>query len=177
LVLIAVSGFAVVRTQDVTSQIIALGFYGILTGLIFFFFQAPGVALSQITVGAVALPLMVMLAISRTKLTAANRLWFQPAYLHTVYTGTMPDLPTPQYNDLSTGAADARGVIAALLATILGSTSVFSARLPRIFGIGSFLEGPLVLLRAMQSDQINDYVVWMTVGAAAVGMSYLLLLR
>jgi energy-converting hydrogenase B subunit D len=34
----------------------------------FFFFQAPDVALSQITVGAVALPLMVMLAVSRMKL-------------------------------------------------------------------------------------------------------------
>ena len=65
LLLIAVSGFAVVRTREVTSQILALGFYGILTALMFFFFQAPDVALSQITVGAVALPLMVMLAISR----------------------------------------------------------------------------------------------------------------
>lgn len=67
LLLIAVSGFAVVRTRDVTSQIIALGFYGLVTALMFFFFQAPDVALSQITVGAVALPLMVMLAISRMK--------------------------------------------------------------------------------------------------------------
>jgi multisubunit Na+/H+ antiporter MnhB subunit len=33
----------------------------------FFFFQAPDVALSQVTVGAVALPLMVMLAISRMR--------------------------------------------------------------------------------------------------------------
>ena len=67
LLLIAVSGFAVVCTREVTSQILALGFYGILTSLVFFFFQAPDVALSQITVGAVALPLMVMLAISRMK--------------------------------------------------------------------------------------------------------------
>jgi uncharacterized MnhB-related membrane protein len=67
LLLIAVSGFLVVRTRDVTSQILALGFYGLLTALMFFFFQAPDVALSQITVGAVALPLMVMLAISRMK--------------------------------------------------------------------------------------------------------------
>jgi uncharacterized MnhB-related membrane protein len=35
---------------------IALGFYGLITALMFFFFQAPDVALSQITVGAVALP-------------------------------------------------------------------------------------------------------------------------
>lgn len=67
LLLVAVSGLAVVRTRDVTSQILALGFYGLITALMFFFFQAPDVALSQITVGAVALPLMVMLAISRMK--------------------------------------------------------------------------------------------------------------
>jgi energy-converting hydrogenase B subunit D len=73
LVLVAVSGLGVVRTRDVTSQVIALGFYGVLMALVFFFFQAPDVALSQITVGAVALPLMVMLAISRMKFRAANQ--------------------------------------------------------------------------------------------------------
>ncbi len=67
LLLVAYSGFVVVRTREVTQQIIALGFYGLITALMFFFFQAPDVALSQITVGAVALPLMVMLAISRMK--------------------------------------------------------------------------------------------------------------
>ncbi len=73
LLLIAVSGFAVVRTRDVTSQIIALGFYGVVTALMFFYFQAPDVALSQITVGAVALPLMVMLAISRMRFRQAAK--------------------------------------------------------------------------------------------------------
>lgn len=67
LVLVAVGGLGVVRSREVTEQIIALGFYGLLMALVFFFFQAPDVALSQITVGAVALPLMVMLAISRMK--------------------------------------------------------------------------------------------------------------
>ncbi len=67
LLLVAISGLGVVRTRDVTEQVIALGFYGVLMALCFFYFQAPDVALSQITVGAVALPLMVMLAISRMK--------------------------------------------------------------------------------------------------------------
>lgn len=67
LLLLAVSGFAVVRTRNTTQQVIALSFYGLVTALMFFFFQAPDVALSQITIGAVALPLMVMLAISRMK--------------------------------------------------------------------------------------------------------------
>lgn len=67
LLLMAVGGFAVVQTRDVTRQVLALSFYGIITALMFFFFQAPDVALSQIVVGAVALPLMIMLAISRMK--------------------------------------------------------------------------------------------------------------
>jgi energy-converting hydrogenase B subunit D len=71
LLLVAISGLAVVRTRDVTEQVIALGFYGILMALVFFYFQAPDVALSQITVGAVALPLMVMLAVSRMKFRSA----------------------------------------------------------------------------------------------------------
>ena len=73
LLLLAVSGFMVVRTRDTTEQVLALGFYGLVTALMFFFFQAPDVALSQITVGAVALPLMIMLAISRMKTQAAKR--------------------------------------------------------------------------------------------------------
>ena len=73
LLLIAVSGFSVVSTRDVTSQIVALSFYGLITALMFFYFQAPDVALSQITVGAVALPLMVMLAISRMRFRKTAR--------------------------------------------------------------------------------------------------------
>ena len=67
LVLVGVAGLAVVRTRDITEQVLALGFFGLLLALVFFFFQAPDVALSQVTVGAVALPLMVMLAISRMR--------------------------------------------------------------------------------------------------------------
>lgn len=67
LILVGISGFAVVRTRDVTAQVVSLGFYGLITALMFFFFQAPDVALSQVTVGAVALPLMIMLALSRMK--------------------------------------------------------------------------------------------------------------
>ncbi len=67
LALIAISAFVIVRTDDVTNQLLALGFYGLLFALMFFLFQAPDVALSQITVGAIALPLMIMLAITRMK--------------------------------------------------------------------------------------------------------------
>lgn len=67
LLLIAITGFAIVRTHDVVNQLLALGFYGLLMALMFFLFQSPDVALSQITVGAVALPLMVILALSRMR--------------------------------------------------------------------------------------------------------------
>lgn len=67
LLLIAITAFCVVRTDDTTSQVLALGFYGLLFAMLFFVFQAPDVALSQVTVGAVALPLLVMLALTRMK--------------------------------------------------------------------------------------------------------------
>lgn len=73
LLLIAVTSFVVVRTDNVTSQLFALSFYGLLFALMFFVFQAPDVALSQITVGAIALPLMIMLAITRMRNRDAMR--------------------------------------------------------------------------------------------------------
>ncbi len=73
LLLIAVSGFCVVRTQDPTKQVLALAFYGVLFALMFFIFQAPDVAISQITVGAIALPLIIMLALSRMRARDALR--------------------------------------------------------------------------------------------------------
>jgi energy-converting hydrogenase B subunit D len=71
LLLIAVTGFLLVRERDVTSQTISLSFYGLMLALMFFFFRAPDVSLSQITVGALALPLMIMLALSRMKVRSA----------------------------------------------------------------------------------------------------------
>jgi energy-converting hydrogenase B subunit D len=62
LLLIAVSALGVVRTRNVAAQVLALSFYGLLLAVMFFVFQAPDVALSQIVIGAVALPLIVMLA-------------------------------------------------------------------------------------------------------------------
>ena len=71
LLLVAVAGFLLVRERDVTAQTISLSFYGLVMALMFFYFRAPDVALSQITVGALALPLMVMLALSRMHFRSA----------------------------------------------------------------------------------------------------------
>lgn len=62
LLLIAIAALGVVSTRNIVSQVLALTFYGLLLAVMFFVFQAPDVALSQIVIGAVALPLIVMLA-------------------------------------------------------------------------------------------------------------------
>lgn len=67
LLFVAAAGTTVVFTRDPTSQAIVVSFFGLLLGVMFFVFQAPDVALSQIAVGAVALPLMIVLALARVK--------------------------------------------------------------------------------------------------------------
>ena len=64
LVLVATTGTAVVATREPFSQTIGISFYGLVLTVMFVLFQAPDVALSQAVVGAVALPLMVMLALA-----------------------------------------------------------------------------------------------------------------
>jgi len=71
--LVAVSAFGVVRTRDPLAQSVAVSFYGLVLALLFFLHQAPDVALSQIVVGAVALPLMILLALSRIHSQDAER--------------------------------------------------------------------------------------------------------
>ena len=67
LLFVAAGAAAVVFCRDTTSQTIMVSFYGFLLAIMFFVFQAPDVALSQIVVGALALPLMILLALARIK--------------------------------------------------------------------------------------------------------------
>lgn len=67
LLLVAAGATGVVLTRNLVSLAIAASFYGVLLGILFVSFQAPDVALSQIVVGAVALPLMILLALSKVK--------------------------------------------------------------------------------------------------------------
>jgi energy-converting hydrogenase B subunit D len=67
LIFVAIGATAVVFTREPLAQSIVVSFYGILLGILFFLFQAPDVALSQIVVGAVALPLMIMLALAKAR--------------------------------------------------------------------------------------------------------------
>jgi len=48
-------------------------FYGLILGLAFLVLQSPDVALSQITVGTVALPLMILLALAKVRREEAGR--------------------------------------------------------------------------------------------------------
>lgn len=62
LVCVLVSGTTIVFTRGLASQPIVVSVFGLMLALMFMVFQAPDVALSQIVVGAVGLPLMVLLA-------------------------------------------------------------------------------------------------------------------
>ena len=65
--LVAAAGTAVVLTRNPVNQAIVASFYGLVLGIMFLVYQAPDVALSQITVGAVALPLMILLALAKVR--------------------------------------------------------------------------------------------------------------
>ena len=67
LVLVAAGATLVVRTRDRVRLVLVLSVYGMLLAILFFVFQAPDVALSELTVGAVALPLILLLAIAKVR--------------------------------------------------------------------------------------------------------------
>ena len=65
LLFVLIAGTSVALTRRPLDQTIGLSFYGLVLALMFFVFQAPDVALSQIAIGAVALPLMILLALAK----------------------------------------------------------------------------------------------------------------
>lgn len=67
LLLVAAAGTATALTYDHSKQVIGLTFFGLTLGVMFFVFQAPDVALSQVVVGTVLLPLMFLLCLSRLR--------------------------------------------------------------------------------------------------------------
>ncbi len=67
LTFVAITATAVVLTRDPARQAIGISFYGLVMALMFFIFQAPDVALSQIVIGAVALPLIILLALTKVR--------------------------------------------------------------------------------------------------------------
>ncbi len=65
LALVAVGGTAVVFAPDPLRQALVLGVYGLALTVLFFVFQAPDVALSEIVVSGVALPLIILAALRK----------------------------------------------------------------------------------------------------------------
>jgi energy-converting hydrogenase B subunit D len=65
LLLVAVSGFAVVTTRDPRRQAITLSVFSLCLAVLFVVFQAPDVALSELAVGSAVVPLLVLLTIRK----------------------------------------------------------------------------------------------------------------
>jgi energy-converting hydrogenase B subunit D len=67
LVLVAAGATAVVLTRAPVRQVVVLSAYGVLLAILFMVFQAPDVTLSELTVGSVALPLLLLLVLSKVR--------------------------------------------------------------------------------------------------------------
>jgi energy-converting hydrogenase B subunit D len=65
LVIVGLGGTAVVLARDPARQALVTSVYGVTLAVLFLAFQAPDVALSQVVVGAIALPAMVMFALRK----------------------------------------------------------------------------------------------------------------
>lgn len=67
LVWVAASGTAVVLTRDPLRQAFVTGFFGLALATLYLSLQAGDVALSQIVVGAMAVPLIVLLSLAKVR--------------------------------------------------------------------------------------------------------------
>jgi uncharacterized MnhB-related membrane protein len=67
LALVALAATLVVLTRDVQRQILVNGIYGLLLVVLFAVFAAPDVALSMLVVSTVGYPLVVLIAIARSR--------------------------------------------------------------------------------------------------------------
>lgn len=67
LLLVAAGGGCVALTRDPLRQAMLASFFGILLAILFFVLQAPDVALAEVAVGAVALPLTILLCLAKVR--------------------------------------------------------------------------------------------------------------
>ena len=73
LILVVVAGTAIVLVPDPLRQTLVLAIFGFALALLFFVFQAPDVALSEIVVSAVALPVIILAALRKISQQTASR--------------------------------------------------------------------------------------------------------
>jgi len=64
---VAVGGGAVVAASDPLRQTLVLSIYGMSLAMLFFVFQAPDVALSEIVVSTVGMPVLILLALRKVR--------------------------------------------------------------------------------------------------------------
>ncbi len=111
-------------------------------------------------------------------LLAADRVSDGPAYIHTLYTGvSIPVAAQAPFRIASLIRPAMEGLLALTLGLLLALSSVFRLRFPRSLRVGAFLEGPMAPLRALQSGHPGDYVMWLTVGVAVIGLAMMTGLR
>lgn len=63
--LVAIGGTIAVLTRDPRQQALLVGLNGLLLSLLFLALQAPDVALAELAVGSVGVPLMILIALAR----------------------------------------------------------------------------------------------------------------
>jgi energy-converting hydrogenase B subunit D len=69
LLAVAVAGTATVLTRDPLRQAVSSGVLGLSLAVLFLAFGAPDVALSQIVVAGVAVPVMVLLTLAKIRVS------------------------------------------------------------------------------------------------------------
>jgi energy-converting hydrogenase B subunit D len=66
-VVVAISGTAVALTREPLRQAVVAGMFGLALAALFTVLQAPDVALSEIGIGAVVLPVLILLALAKIR--------------------------------------------------------------------------------------------------------------
>ena len=72
LVMVLVAAVLVVTLENQNASVMALSAVGTVLALLFVVLDAPDVAHSQVVVGAIALPVLYLLAIGKTRLVAQD---------------------------------------------------------------------------------------------------------
>ncbi len=67
LIVVAIAGTVVVLTPDPLRQTFVLGVFGFSLTLLFFAFQAPDVALSELVVSGAGLPIVILAALRKIR--------------------------------------------------------------------------------------------------------------
>jgi uncharacterized MnhB-related membrane protein len=75
---VAIGGTAVIATTDPLKQTLVLSVYGMALTMLFFVFQDPDVALSEIVISTVGLPVMILLALRKVREDERDRDEQQP---------------------------------------------------------------------------------------------------